>query len=86
MIFFMVEKHFYIFNVKPQPSLEIGEVNNDNNDVVITSNDNNNNEGNGAPKNPKNSKHKYIKVLVEDPFNNRDIILKVTKKQKGVYV
>jgi len=53
MIFFMVEKHFYIFNVKPQPSLEIGEVNNDNNDVVITGNDNNNNEGNGAPKNLK---------------------------------
>ena len=30
--------------------------------------------------------HKYVKVLVEDPYNNRDIILKLTKKQKGVYV
>lgn len=31
-------------------------------------------------------KHNYVKVLVYDPYNNRDIILKVTKKQKGVYV
>ena len=32
------------------------------------------------------SKNKYVKILVEDPYNNRDIILKLTKKQKGVYV
>ena len=44
---------------------------------------NNNNNDN---KNVKDSKHKYVKILVNDPFNNRDIILKVTKKQKGVYV
>ena len=31
-------------------------------------------------------KQKYVKILVEDPYNNRDIILKVAKKQKGVYV
>lgn len=31
-------------------------------------------------------KEKYVKILVEDPYNNRDIILQVTKKQKGVYV
>jgi len=29
-------------------------------------------------------KHNYVKVLVDDPFYNRDIILKVTKKQKGI--
>jgi hypothetical protein len=29
---------------------------------------------------------KYVKVLVEDPYNNRGIILRMTKKQKGVYV
>jgi hypothetical protein len=37
-------------------------------------------------KDPLNSKHKYTKVLVEDPYNNRDIIARVAKKQKGVYV
>jgi hypothetical protein len=80
MIFFMVEKQIFILNMKSQPSLDIGIVNNsDNNDVVITGNNNNNNDGN---KNSKKSKHKYVKVLVGDPFNYRDIILKVTKKQK----
>lgn len=37
-------------------------------------------------KNDNDRKHNYVKVLVEDPYNNRDIILKVTKKQKGVYI
>jgi hypothetical protein len=32
------------------------------------------------------SKRKYVKVFIKDPYNNRDIILKVTNKQKGVYV
>jgi excinuclease UvrABC nuclease subunit len=27
-----------------------------------------------------------VKILVNDPFKNRDLILKVTKKQKGVYI
>ena len=31
-------------------------------------------------------KGNYVKVLIEDPYNNRDIILKVTKRQKGIYV
>ena len=76
----MVEKKFFILNIKSQPSLDIGIVNNsDNNEVVITGNNNNNNDGN---KNSQKSKHKYVKVLVDDPFNNRDIILNVTKKQK----
>jgi hypothetical protein len=68
MIFFMVENKLFILNMKSQPSLDIGIVNNsDNNDVVITGNNNNNNDGN---KNTKKSKHKYVKVLVDDPFNN----------------
>jgi hypothetical protein len=84
MIFFMVEKKFFILNIKSQPFLDIGIVNNtDNNDVIITGNNNNDNDGN---KNSQKPKHKYVKVLVDDPFNNRDIILKLTKKQKGVYV
>ena len=81
MIFFMVEKNFIILNIKPQLSLGIGIVNNsDNPDVIITGSNNDDN------KNSKKPEDKYIKVLVEDPFNNRDIILKVTKKQKGVYI
>lgn len=78
MIFFMVEKKFNIFNFKSQPSLKTEKVNNDNNNFLTG---NNNNDGNNNSNNPK---YKYVKVLVNDPFNNRDIILKVTKKQKGV--
>ncbi len=45
-----------------------------------------------VPKNNKEGcvartkKYKYVEILVDDPFNNRDIILEVTKKQKGVYI
>jgi hypothetical protein len=37
-------------------------------------------------KDPLNSKYNYTKVLVEDPYSNREIIAKVAKKQKGVYI
>jgi hypothetical protein len=37
-------------------------------------------------KNPLNSKINYTKVVVEDPYNNREIIAKIAKNQKGVYV
>jgi hypothetical protein len=37
-------------------------------------------------KGPLNSKHNYKKIIINDPYNNRDIIAKVAKKQKGVYV
>ena len=86
MIFFMVEKNFFILNIKSESSLDIGiENNSDNNDVVITGNNNDDNK-NDDNKNFQKSKHKYVKVLVCDPFNNRDIILKVSKKQKGIYI
>jgi hypothetical protein len=49
----------------------------DNNSIQIS---NNNEEGN------KDSKYKYVKVEVDNPFTNRGIILKVCKKQKGIYV
>ena len=52
---------------------------------LINESDNNKDDNNKKPK-QENKKHTYVKVLVDDPFNNRDIILKVTKKQKGVYV
>jgi len=77
----MVEKN-NVFNLKSQSSL-VEKINKDNSNVLIIGNNNNNN---GDNKNSPNPKYKYVKVLVNDPFNNRDIILKVTKKQKGVYI
>ena len=83
MIFFMVEKYF-IFNSQTIPLVK--EVNSLNNNLsLINESDNNKDDNNKKPK-QENKKHTYVKVLVDDPFNNRDIILKVTKKQKGVYV
>jgi hypothetical protein len=56
-------------------------------DKSIDINISNNNGDTSNPSNKdKKPKHNYVKVLVKDPFNNRDIILKVTKKQKGVYL
>ena len=53
----------------------------------------NNNKGNKDFKpsppeggNGKNKSCSALKILVADPYNNRDIILKMTKKQKGIYV
>uniref|UniRef100_UPI0030E55F11 hypothetical protein n=1 Tax=Dematophora necatrix TaxID=2751867 RepID=UPI0030E55F11 len=51
---------------------------NDNNLILITSNN--------KPEGNKDPKGKYVKIVVKDPYNNRDIILKVSKKQKGVYI
>lgn len=43
--------------------------------------------------NSNGKKHNYVKVLVDDPFNNWDIVenevllyLKFPKKQNGVYI
>jgi hypothetical protein len=94
MIFFMVEKCFIL---RLQPFTFFKEVNSDNNSLSLKSEFNNNNDGyNDDDKNRENEdntfengndkKHTYVKLLVDDPFNNRDIILKVTKKQKGVYI
>ena len=73
----MVIKNFNMLNIKSELLLDTNIVI-DNNNFVKT--DINNNNGDKKPK------HNYIKVLVENPFNNRDIILKVAKKQKGVYL
>lgn len=98
MIFFMVKKNdifnsilsgfylsdcdFYSAIIDSDSKEKISRVNSNNNGNITIGNNNNNNDN----KNVKYSKHKYVKILVNDPFNNRDIILKVTKKQKGVYV
>jgi len=86
MIFFMVEKSFNMLNMKLQPSLQRCIINDNN--VVKIGYDNNNivKIGNDINNNDKKPKYKYVKILVDNPFNNRDIILKVTKKQKGVYI
>lgn len=100
MIFFMVKKyyilnsHFTFFSPSakhpgPRPGSEPkGEVNSDNNNSPLLSECNNNddsyksnNENNNSP-----NTHNYVKILVEDPYNNRDIILKITKRQRGIYI
>jgi hypothetical protein len=47
---------------------------------------NENDNSHNKPKDGDNKNHPYVKVLVDDPYSNRDIILNVTKKQKGVYI
>jgi hypothetical protein len=85
MIFFMV-KFFYMLNMVSSHSLLSSVDNNDNNIIIIGSDNNNNNKDNQNNKDNPINPHKYTKILVDDPFNNRDIILRVTKKQKGVYI
>jgi len=72
MIFFMVNK------LQMLNSFLVSTVKNYHS-VVKIGNDN-------TPKDPLNSKYNYTKVIIEDPYNNRDIISRVAKKQKGVYI
>ena len=81
MIFFMVKVYENMSNIKSE-SLS---ANTDNDfDLKIGNDDNGHN--NNDHENNKNFKHKYVKVFIKDPYNNRDAILKITKTQKGVYV
>jgi hypothetical protein len=56
--------------------------NSQDNIISITNSKNNRsnrtNDGNKIPN--------YTKVYIENPFNNRNLILKVSKNQKGVYI
>lgn len=93
----MVEKYF-ILNSQPITFFsEKKTVNSDNNNSSLVTECDNNNDGynknsknryneDNPHENSKGKKHNYVKVLVDDPFNNRDIILNVSKKQKGVYI
>ena len=78
MIFFMVKKYANKLSVKlarySTKTNNMGSL--DKCDVEVKNNDNKGLE----------PKHNYTKVLVEDPYSNRNIILKLTKRQKGVYV
>ncbi len=81
MIFFMVKVNAYMLKIKSNlwPGLVKTVTTYFSNSDVIIGND-------GHDSNEKSNKDKYVKIVVEDPYNNRDIILKVTKKQKGVYI
>jgi heme/copper-type cytochrome/quinol oxidase subunit 1 len=81
MIFFMVKFNAYMFN-KSKPFLVSANTKNNDNDIVIIDNENDNKN----KKEKRNNNYKYTKIIVENPYNNRDTILKVTKKQKGVYI
>jgi hypothetical protein len=87
MIFFMVEKKLIL---KFQLSPFFYKVDNDNNNLSLNvhndPNLNGNQNFNDNNEHKKDKKHNYIKVLVDDPFNNRNIILNVTKSQKGIYI
>jgi hypothetical protein len=80
MIFFMVKSKIYMSNLEPKPLSTHKTVINNDFDISVRNDDNNNYETN------KNFKHEYVKVFIKDPYSNRDIILKITKRQKGVYV
>lgn len=76
MIFFMVENN-YIFNFYIINSFFNKDYNDDSNADVTIGDSNNNNDD--------NNDFKYIKIVVNDPFNNRKLILNNTKNKKGVY-
>ena len=76
-------------NIAPQLVLsKIINGNFDNNytNIIISSNSNNNNNKPSPSGQSPRDDIKYTKVIVEDPFNNRNIILKLAKKQKGAYM
>jgi GIY-YIG catalytic domain/NUMOD1 domain len=78
----MVEN--FRFNFKSQSCLNTDKIGDDNNNILIIGEANNN--GGSSPQNSQGPRQKYVKILVNDPFNNRDVILKVAKKQKGIYI
>jgi len=78
MIFFMVKFNAYMFNKSKLSLVSVKTKFNNNADLIIDHNNDNKEE--------ENSNFKYIKVIIENPYKNRDTILKVTKKQKGIYI
>ena len=79
MIFFMVE------NIRLSKC--DSHISNQTADIIISNGGNNNNNANNNNKNNNGNKlPRYTKVFIENPFNNRNHILKVSKNQRGVYV
>ena len=75
LLFFMVDRRI-LFNRNFSSSKLCN-----NSDNIIITNENNNNKNEDNDKIPK-----YTKVYIENPFDNRKVILKVAKGQKGVYL
>jgi len=72
MIFFMVNN--FMFNITNIPLLFMSTSNNnEKNDIEISNKNIDNNNNND------NNNNKYIKVVIVDPINNRDQILKIAK-------
>lgn len=61
-----------LLNIKSNPSLIIEKKSNNNNPEKHNENHHDN--------------FNYTKILIENPYNNRDIVIKITKGQKGVYI
>ena len=85
MIFFLVN-NMHMFNILPILGINkyhtYINISNDKN----SDNDNNKNSDNDKFKNEFNLNSNITKIEVKDPYNNRDTILKFTKKQKGIYI
>lgn len=87
MIFFLVN-NTHIFN-----NFSLLFVKNNNSDISINNNYSSNSSvystqednSNGSNELP-NDLPKFTKIEVKDPYNNRDIILKIAKKEKGIYI
>ena len=84
MIFFMVD-NWRLFNLNFRATALQGALNNQNNTITITNSNNNNNSNKNNDEDGASSPQ-YTKVYIENPFNNRNLILKVSKNQKGVYI
>ena len=67
---------FFMVEKKQINTLSVNKVKNFHTQIKI---DNDNNQKDSF-------KYKYTKILVEDFYNNRNIIAKLAKKQKGVYI
>ena len=75
MIFFMVKLKRYMSNLGFNSLLVDKPLSVNNSDLSVSNGDSGN-----------NNEHKYVKIHIKNPYVNRDTILKLTKKQKGVYV
>jgi hypothetical protein len=80
MIFFLVN------NVHMLDIFSVLSVKNYHTDIKINCDNNKNSSFNLDPKESPDTLLNYTKIEIEDPYNNRDIILKISKKQKGVYI
>jgi hypothetical protein len=80
MIFFMVDKR-RLFNRNFHSNFPKFQ-----NSIIITNPNNNNNDDYNNDDNKNDNIPKYTKIYIENPFINRNLIVKVAKNQKGVYI